>query len=201
MSDKTFKSETGGKHYYPSKKEIVKPTIVKENNGLYNWSYWTIDHLGKHVDPDSSWGILRLKVFSRDDHKCLDCGSRTNLTVQHKVALSLGGSNKTDNLITLCAKCHEKADKKIIFTAKKDFGDFSNYGDQDILTDRVDQISEQIYLNETIEIEYTDDKGTKTVRRITPKRLFLVDEKAYLRAYCDLRKADRTFKIARIIIR
>ena len=63
--------------------------------------------------PDN-WDELRRKVYSRDDYTCQDCGTqggkRGNVEVHahHITPLSEGGSNKIDNLITLCDSCHNQ---------------------------------------------------------------------------------------------
>jgi len=38
--------------------------------------------------------------------KCLRCGSRESITVDHVIPLSLGGSNCIDNLQPLCEGCN-----------------------------------------------------------------------------------------------
>lgn len=46
------------------------------------------------------------KVFSRDCGKCLACGSKTNLCIDHIVPISRGGSNDFNNLQLLCSDCN-----------------------------------------------------------------------------------------------
>lgn len=48
----------------------------------------------------------RLRIFERDGNVCLACGSVRKLTLDHVVPLSKGGSNRDDNLQTLCAGCN-----------------------------------------------------------------------------------------------
>jgi 5-methylcytosine-specific restriction endonuclease McrA len=51
---------------------------------------------------------LREKVLARDRHCCQAAGcNRTRfLEVHHKIPRALGGSNKLENLTTLCSRCH-----------------------------------------------------------------------------------------------
>ena len=49
---------------------------------------------------------LREQVLRRDDWRCQNCGSRSNLEVHHKEFRSQGGDDSEQNLITLCAGCH-----------------------------------------------------------------------------------------------
>lgn len=48
----------------------------------------------------------RLRILSRDGHKCLRCGSTERLHVDHVQPGSLGGNSVDDNLQTLCASCN-----------------------------------------------------------------------------------------------
>ena len=51
----------------------------------------------------------RRRVLARDRHRCRmkGCGQTRFLEVHHLVARARGGSNKLDNLVTLCASCHQ----------------------------------------------------------------------------------------------
>ena len=51
---------------------------------------------------------VRREVLARDQHRCQapGCGRTRFLEVHHIVARRKGGSNKADNLMTLCATCH-----------------------------------------------------------------------------------------------
>jgi len=49
----------------------------------------------------------RFEVLKRDDFTCRYCRSRTNeLTIDHVVPVSLGGSDSPDNLVTACRDCN-----------------------------------------------------------------------------------------------
>ena len=51
---------------------------------------------------------IRQQVLARDGHRCQapGCGSGRFLEVHHIRPRKAGGSNKPDNMITLCAACH-----------------------------------------------------------------------------------------------
>ena len=53
------------------------------------------------IDPDVRWAI-----FQRDGYACTGCGSRSDLTLDHVHAVSLGGSNDPSNLRTMCRSCN-----------------------------------------------------------------------------------------------
>lgn len=54
----------------------------------------------------------RNRIYKRDNYECVYCGSSRNLTLDHVVPKSRGGSNNWTNLVTSCQKCNlKKADK------------------------------------------------------------------------------------------
>lgn len=52
----------------------------------------------------------RYYVFARDNYECQVCGCKGNkknpLHTHHKIFQSHGGTNRVDNLVTVCTKCH-----------------------------------------------------------------------------------------------
>ncbi len=50
---------------------------------------------------------LREIIFERDGHKCVYCGSKEDLTIDHKVPVSKGGKTIKYNLVTACRKCNQ----------------------------------------------------------------------------------------------
>ena len=57
-------------------------------------------------------GITRKRIFRRDGFECCYCGSHRNLTVDHVIPKSRGGSNYWDNLVTSCSRCNSNKDNK-----------------------------------------------------------------------------------------
>ncbi len=53
---------------------------------------------------------VRRAVLSRDRHRCraVGCGNPRFLEIHHIVPRERGGSNRPDNLITLCSRCHRQ---------------------------------------------------------------------------------------------
>ena len=49
---------------------------------------------------------VRLAVLNRDDWRCQRCGSAGPLHVHHIRPRSRGGPDETENLLTLCFRCH-----------------------------------------------------------------------------------------------
>ena len=54
----------------------------------------------------------RNRIYKRDGHQCVYCGSNKNLTLDHVFPKSRGGKNEWTNLVTSCFKCNlKKADR------------------------------------------------------------------------------------------
>lgn len=82
-----------------------------ESVGLIRFQEDSISLLGRpigfgaYVRVDIS-ADTRARVFERDNHVCKNCGSGSDLTVDHILAVTRGGSDDLDNLQTLCATCN-----------------------------------------------------------------------------------------------
>ena len=55
---------------------------------------------------------LMLAVIDRDGYKCQHCGIDKSLTVDHILALSIGGSDDIENLQLLCRPCNSRKNDK-----------------------------------------------------------------------------------------
>lgn len=55
-------------------------------------------------------GRVRTLVYRRDGYACLECGTDdiTKLTLDHRVPITLGGSDDPENLRTLCKPCNSR---------------------------------------------------------------------------------------------
>ena len=76
----------------------------------------------KFDDPSSyderyppDWDARRRHVYQRDDYRCANCATQSGpyadgngvpLHAHHVVPLSRGGTNRVENLITVCESCH-----------------------------------------------------------------------------------------------
>lgn len=62
----------------------------------------------KRVNP-----VVKTIVYDRDGWSCVMCGlsRKGSLTVHHLQLRSQGGSDESENLITLCSYCHSKIHK------------------------------------------------------------------------------------------
>lgn len=50
----------------------------------------------------------RRRILARDKHRCVECGSTKELTLDHIVPQSRGGTGRVGNLQTLCAPCNRR---------------------------------------------------------------------------------------------
>ena len=58
--------------------------------------------------------ITRRAVFARDDWTCQYCGARSNLTVDHVIPRSKGGSSGWDNIVASCAPCNRRKGNSLL---------------------------------------------------------------------------------------
>lgn len=58
---------------------------------------------------------VKLLVFTRDEGKCVRCGSRENLHFDHIIPVSKGGGNSESNVQLLCDYCNLQKSDKIAF--------------------------------------------------------------------------------------
>ena len=70
------------------------------------------DDAGLTLPPAKNASALteqeRWQVFADNDFRCVGCGSRSRLTVDHIQARANGGNNARDNLQTLCRSCNSR---------------------------------------------------------------------------------------------
>jgi len=58
--------------------------------------------------------ISRHRIYARDNHQCVYCGSKKSLTIDHIIPRSKGGLNTWTNMVTSCFSCNvKKGDKSL----------------------------------------------------------------------------------------
>lgn len=62
---------------------------------------------GKRVYNSAEWKRVRVAVLARDNHRCVTCGKRGVLEVNHIHEIARGGDwFDMDNLEAICRGCH-----------------------------------------------------------------------------------------------
>lgn len=181
------------------KKSNSEPSASKVQPKTRSTNEWDSEIQGKGIIPGSSWARLRKSALARDRYTCSSCGRKDNLTVDHIVQLSQGGTNNIENLQTLCKYCHEKKDNRKIFD--KSFNHDSNYGSRTTSSPTLQAIESAIRGHTRIKITYTDINQKITYREITPSHFTKEHGIAYLVAFCHLRNEKRTFRLSRLTLR
>jgi hypothetical protein len=64
--------------------------------------------------PDTEWRVLRQQIFARDEYVCQYCGANEDLTCDHIIPLSRGGTNDDDNLTTACRSCNSSKGSRLL---------------------------------------------------------------------------------------
>lgn len=79
-----------------------------ENTFCRKECYWNYKFQSGNLRNKSEYNDWRKSVKDRDNHKCVDCGSETNLHPHHIVPMSEDRSKAFDleNGETLCDRCH-----------------------------------------------------------------------------------------------
>jgi len=60
-----------------------------------------------HV-PFRRVALSRTNILKRDGNRCVYCGSRNDLTLDHVVPRSIGGKDSWENLVSACQTCNTK---------------------------------------------------------------------------------------------
>ena len=62
-------------------------------------------------DLDNEWRKLRPQIIKQLGDKCIYCGKKAT-NYHHIVPKHMGGDNRIQNIVPLCAECHKKAHSK-----------------------------------------------------------------------------------------
>ena len=71
------------------------------------FDYPSIIRLARYVNiPFRKVSLSRQNIFKRDGYRCMYCGTRESLTMDHVLPKSRGGRDTWKNLVTACQKCN-----------------------------------------------------------------------------------------------
>ncbi len=95
---------------------------IKDNSttGEYNINYIELNNIMKQYsanqyspNKNNISNKIRQIVFERDLYRCVSCATHLQLSVDHIIPESLGGSSDIDNLQTLCLPCNLNKGQKL----------------------------------------------------------------------------------------
>jgi len=103
----------GFKLVYKGKAEMLKFSENPISTGIKEFVRPLIIRLLKYIKfRPTGIKVNRNRIYRRDNNECGYCGSHRQLTIDHIVPRSRGGTNDWNNLITCCHKCNlNKADR------------------------------------------------------------------------------------------
>lgn len=88
------------------------------------WERWRKEHPDKRRQMWQNYKARKLgakseyydfkEIRAKYGNRCIGCGKRGNLTIDHVVPLSLGGSDMKDNIQPLCLSCNCRKGAKFI---------------------------------------------------------------------------------------
>ncbi|MBS1490943.1 MAG: HNH endonuclease [Bacteroidetes bacterium] len=95
---------------YLNKSEMVRPANgYKLHTVTQAFPMPSVIRLHKYVQaPYKGVALTRQNVFKRDNFECQYCGTRRDLTLDHVMPSSRGGTHSWHNLVSACKRCNAK---------------------------------------------------------------------------------------------
>jgi len=147
------------------------------------WDYW--------LDYPPDWERRREEALG-GGRGCRRCGDvRGSMHVHHLTPISRGGSHRPENLTVLCATCHSNAH------GGRDFEKHHRTGPT-AFARKVSVLQQALADSGAVSFNYTSREGEHTSRTVTPLAFSMVGKTLCLRAFCQLRRAERTFAVKRM---
>ena len=99
--------------YYKGKVDILKEYPQPIIGGSSTYKRPSVIIMREYINfPFRKVRLNRHNILKRDDNKCVYCGSKERLTLDHVIPKSKGGGNTWENLVTCCFSCNFKKDNK-----------------------------------------------------------------------------------------
>lgn len=120
-ADVTFQLRISIEEWLSTKQVLLSKCLITDDNKPTAWnkrqyvSDSSYERVKRHRDKRVAAGLTqqnsikketRNEVFERDGKACVYCGSEDDLTIDHDVPQSRGGSDDIDNLVTCCRACN-----------------------------------------------------------------------------------------------
>ena len=107
-----------GHHFNHTKKTKKQISKALKGSKSYRWKGGITPEAQKRCN-DMKWKELREEIYQRDNYICQDCGVKCNKEIgfnaHHIIPYILTKDNNSNNLQTLCDKCHAIADYQFQF--------------------------------------------------------------------------------------
>lgn len=92
-----------------NKSELVKVGEEKLHSVDRVFPFPSVIRLNRYIQmPYKAVSLTRHHLFRRDGFECQYCGSRKDLTIDHVVPTSRGGTHAWTNVTTACRKCNNR---------------------------------------------------------------------------------------------
>ena len=92
-------------------KQTYSELFINSSGLIALQDHWR-DKEPKRVKKSKLSKSKKLEVKARDNFTCVNCSSKADLCVDHKVPESIGGDNTLSNLQTLCRSCNSSKGTK-----------------------------------------------------------------------------------------
>lgn len=86
--------------------------LLREGHLIENFGYVPAWPEPMPVPRTGQMAPKRRRIFERDGWKCVYCGSKERLTIDHVLARSRGGDDLESNLATACHSCNSSKSNK-----------------------------------------------------------------------------------------
>lgn len=110
-SDLAWRMRIDDAAWAETKKRLIARDLMTADNKP------TYDGVGGAILRPSSyaWGVIRERIFARDDYTCRYCGDRgVTLQCDHVIPVTRGGDHSDENLVTACEPCNRAKRDKIV---------------------------------------------------------------------------------------
>jgi 5-methylcytosine-specific restriction endonuclease McrA len=93
-----------------NKSELVRPANGHKLRSItHTYPMPSVIRLNRYVHaPYKGVNLTRQNIFKRDNFECQYCGTKKDLTLDHVVPSSRGGTHSWLNLVTACKRCNAR---------------------------------------------------------------------------------------------